>query len=91
MTTRQEVINKVSALVNQKWKGDYKAAFDAEDTDKDGRISRDELENILTEAGVGFRITRWAVAKEVMDCLDLNNDGFIQWKEFDSVFQAQKV
>lgn len=87
--TQKDVVDKVSALVQRKWKGDYAAAFAAEDTDGDGRISVAELESILVEAGVAyFKIGAWPVAKAIMAVFDGNADGFIEWSEFEAVFKA---
>lgn len=89
MTTRKEVVDKVTALVQRKWAGNFQMAFAAEDTDGDGRISVPELENILVEAGVAyFKIGAWPYAKAIMEVFDSNGDGFIEWTEFDAIFKA---
>ena len=87
--TREVVIRKVTAYVVASYAGDWKLAFDGQDMDHDGRISLAELELFLYSAKVGFSLTRWAVAKAIIEELDTNGDGFVAWAEFETVFRAQ--
>src|SRR5688572_10904361 len=54
----KELKTKVGALVERKFGSDYKKAFDHYDTDRDGAIAKDELLNLLSDAGVGNGLTR---------------------------------
>lgn len=88
---RQEVIDKVSAYVARVY-GDtsiesYRKAFSANDKNEDGRLSIEEVSDILSKAGIGFRLTRWAVAKVIIEALDANGDGYVEFKEFEAVFR----
>lgn len=92
-TTRAEVIAKVSAYVERVFGGTdeshFKQAFDENDDNRDGRISLDELSDILSKAGIGFRLARWAIAKEVIDVLDADGDGYVAWDEFVKEFRKK--
>jgi len=83
-----ELKQKVSRLVTNKFGGDYKKAFDAYDSDNDGKMTKDEIKQMLSDAGVGNGLTRGAWADGILKKLDLNHDSGVQWAEFASVFKA---
>ena len=85
---RRELREKVTALVADRFGGDYRAAFGHFDADRDGTISKDELKALLGDAGVGSGWTRWAWAAGIIEELDANGDGLISWPEFAAVFEA---
>jgi hypothetical protein len=85
---KQELRDKLAALVGARFGGDYEAAFGHYDADRDGAISRDELKALLGDAGVGSSWTRWAWAAGIIDELDANGDGVISWSEFATVFEV---
>lgn len=87
---KREVEEKVSALVVSRFGGDYRAAFAHYDADRDGAIGKDELTTLLSDAGIGSGLTRWAWAKGILEELDTDGDGGISWAEFDAVFQGGK-
>lgn len=91
--TRQEVIAKVSALVNNVHGGDYQKAFNFY-AKGSGTIEEGTLITILSDAGVGTglgsRIVRYIAASEIIELLDTDGDGAIQWNEFNSVFNGAK-
>lgn len=81
-TTREEVISDMRDFVSREYGGDWKRAFEAEDKNNDGRVSRDELIDILAKAGIGVRLTRRTIAAEVIKAMDADADGLIAWDEF---------
>jgi hypothetical protein len=83
-----ELKAKVGKLCDARFGGDYKKAFAHYDGDHDGLISKDELSELLSDAGVGNRITRGAWASGIIKKLDKNADEKISWAEFDAVFQS---
>jgi hypothetical protein len=85
----RELKTKVGALVQSKFGGDYKAAFDHYDADKSASIDKNELVQLLSDAGVGNGLTRGTWASRIIDKLDSNADGAIEWSEFESVFTAR--
>ncbi len=82
---RRELEEKVTALVATRFGGDYRAAFDHFDANRDGVIDNDELKALLKEAGIGSGLTRWAWAKGVMDEADTDKSGTISWAEFETL------
>ena len=87
---RQEIDDKVTALVKTRFGGDYRAAFAHYDADGNGTIDKDELKALLSDAGIGSGFTRWAWAKGIMGEVDTSGDGGISWAEFETVFQSSK-
>ena len=79
---RRELEEKVKALVAARFGGDYRAAFDHYDADRDGHITRAELLTVLRDAAVGSWLTRNVYAKEAVRVLDTDADGGISWEEF---------
>ena len=57
---KQELIGKLEALVQERFDGDYKAAFDnyANKRSQSGSVDADELSDLLKDAGVGNAFTR---------------------------------
>ena len=84
--SKQSVIEKVTAHVTAVHGGDWKKAFDHHDGD--GRVSLAEMNGILAASGVGFRLTRGAIAAQVIVALDADADGFVTWAEFDALRSA---
>ena len=88
---KRELRDRVSALVGDRFGGDYRAAFGHYDADHDGAISKDELKALLADAGVGSSWTRWAWADGIIEELDANGDGVISWPEFAAAFDAAGI
>ena len=82
MTTRESIISDVTAYVVRVHGGDWRAAFDAEDTDRDGVLTSDDIIRILGKAGVGYRLTRGVIATQVLQEMDFNQDGGVSFDEF---------
>ncbi len=78
----RELQAKIGALVANNFGGDYQSAFNAYDANQDGGIDRDELIQLLTDAGVGGRLTRGLWASAILQRLDADGDGKISWDEF---------
>ncbi|QEL19228.1 EF-hand domain-containing protein [Limnoglobus roseus] len=85
---RRELDEKVTALVATRFGGDYRAAFAHYDANGDGVVSKDELKALLADAGIGSGLTRWAWANGIIEAVDANRDGVIDWAEFEAVFRA---
>ena len=83
---RKELAQKVTTLVETRFAGDFKAAFGHYDSNHDGAIDKDELKVLLTDAGIGNGLTRWAWVSGIMAELDKDGDGAISWAEFAAVF-----
>jgi Ca2+-binding EF-hand superfamily protein len=87
---KQEIGDKVKALVRARFGGDYRAAFGHYDADGNGVISKDELKALLSDAGIGSGWTRWAWAGGIMGEVDTSKDGNVSWDEFAAVFKGAK-
>ncbi len=59
--------------------------FDSYDTNKDGKIDKDELIKLLKDVGIGNSLTRGKWAKGIIDKLDTDADKAISWDEFQLV------
>jgi len=85
---RQELADKVAALVKARFGGDYQSAFRHYDADSDGKITKAELKKLLSDAGVGNLVTRSAWAAGIVGELDRNADDAISWDEFEAVVKG---
>jgi hypothetical protein len=81
----KELREKVAKLVDEKFGGDYQAAFDHYNKNRDTGIDHGELMDLLGDADIGNFITRGFWADGVLDFLDKkagDKDGRVQWSEF---------
>ena len=78
----KELKDKVSKLVKSQFGGDYRKAFDYYDVDHDGGVNAAEVRKLLEDAGVGNRLTRGRWVAGILEQLDTNRNGKIEWKEF---------
>ncbi|PQJ76251.1 hypothetical protein BTO13_11335 [Polaribacter gangjinensis] len=58
-----------------------KDAFDFYDEDKDGFLTKNDFKKLLQEADVSVLI-RGLVAEFMLQSFDKNNDGLVDWHEF---------
>jgi Ca2+-binding EF-hand superfamily protein len=87
---KQELKDKVAALVGATFGGDFQRAFRHYDGDQDEKINKGELKTLLRDAGVGNAFTRSAWASGVIEELDKDDDACVSWAEFASVFIGGK-
>ena len=62
---------------------DLRSAFDILDVDRDGKISHNDLKLFYADAGDEIIGTMMTVA-------DLNNDGYVEYEEFENVLRTNK-
>jgi len=86
---KQELMEKVSALVGSKFAGDYSIAF-RHYADRNGKVAKDGVKALLKDTGIGSIWTRWAWAGAVLTELDVDGDGVISWPEFAAAFERQE-
>jgi hypothetical protein len=84
----RELKRKVLALVNERFHGDMRTAFDH--YGKDGSVDKDELRALFEDAGVGNRMTRGMWVKGVMEKMDASRDGKITWDEFQAQLASDR-
>ena len=82
----KEVMDKVKALVQTKFKGDYPAAFQFYDLDHNGKLGHKDVCKLLEDAGVGNWLTRGVWAGGVISQLDENHDGAVSIPELTLAF-----
>jgi len=87
---KQELVQKVSALVESQYDGDFKAAFDhyANKRTQTGTIDADELSDLLKDAEIGNVFTRGMWVDGIMAELDSDKDGFISYSELEAIAQS---
>jgi len=87
---KNEIDEKLTALVRTRFGGNYRSAFAHYDSDGNGALDKDELTALLTDAGIGNAFTRWAWAKGIVSEVDRDGDGAVSWAEFEAVFEGKK-
>lgn len=91
---KQELVTKVTKLVNTKFEGDFHRAFlwydKSIDQRPDGKLNKDELKRLLEDADVGNGFTRGVWAKEIIKAMDTDKDGAISWEEFQAMLKQSK-
>jgi Ca2+-binding EF-hand superfamily protein len=83
----RELTEKVESLISARFGGDFHAAFRYYDSDGDGRVSKDDLGNMLSDARIGNWLTRNAWADGVIAALDTDRDGYISSAEFFAILR----
>jgi Ca2+-binding EF-hand superfamily protein len=74
---KKQLKEKIGHLVADKFGGDFQRAFGHYDANKDGKINRDELIELLKVAGIGNWLTRGQWANGILAALDADHDGTI--------------
>ena len=85
---KRELKEKVTALINQRYGGDWDRAFRhyAGLSGIDGVVEPSDVKQLLKDADIGNGMTRGAWTSGIMDELDTDKSGGISWGEFRTVF-----
>jgi hypothetical protein len=84
LPTQAAVVSAIKKLVDTKYGGDYKAAFDH--YAKNGAVDKDGVVQLVKDAGYGGMLDPTsAIASAIMKAVDANGDGKISWEEFNAV------
>jgi GH24 family phage-related lysozyme (muramidase) len=83
----KDLKDKVGKLVTEKFGGSYRKGFDYYDGNHDGAIEAAELTRLLADADVGNVFTRGRWVAGIIEKMDTNHDGKIQWAEFESAIK----
>lgn len=83
----RELVTKITRLVQRSFHGDGQAAFNHY-AGADGKVNRDELSRLLSDAGIGNMFTRGAWVSGIMERVDASKDGKISWSEFQAVMAS---
>lgn len=86
MISKEHVVATITEFVTRVYLGNWRAAFDHYDDDKDGRVNRADVLVLLNDSGVGSKLARGMIAGAIMKATDANHDGEISWDEFQRLF-----
>lgn len=86
----KELKEKISALVQNKFGGDWYRGFNHYAAKNGGTstVEKEDLLVLLEDAGVGSWLTRGAWADGIIDAADKNKDKSISWDEFEELLQG---
>jgi Ca2+-binding EF-hand superfamily protein len=59
--------------------------FDRYDANRDGKLDKSELTQLLKDIDVGNALTRGVWVKGIIDKIDTNADRMISWNEFEVI------
>jgi Ca2+-binding EF-hand superfamily protein len=90
MATEQEqlvsgIANYLQQNFGDKTPDSMRKLFDRYDVDHDGKITKQELGQLLKDIDVGNSLTRGAWVRGIIDKVDTNADKSISWDEFQAV------
>lgn len=68
-------------MVEGRHGGNYRAAFDHYDSNRDGKLNLSDIQMALKAAGLS-PLVRSVAARTVVRKLDLNEDGLVEWADF---------
>lgn len=78
---RQEVIDKLAAIIRDQYHGDPLRLFDAF-ASREGAMNGDDLFRALYVAGIGNRFTRGIYVAEIIEAIDTDENATISRDEF---------
>lgn len=84
---RAEVVSKVKKMVDDKFGGDWTAAFRMYATGTKNLVNEDGLWDMLKDAGVGNVFTRSMIVDRILSVVDRDGDGAVSWEEFSFVLK----
>lgn len=82
----QELMDKVTRLVDSRYKSDWRRAFDSY-AGATSTVDRDRLIDLLEDAGIGNWATRGVWADGILAKMDRNGDKRISWGEFEALLR----
>jgi Ca2+-binding EF-hand superfamily protein len=85
---KQELTEKVTKLIAERFAGDWHKAFEHYDNNnKDGKINKAEMGQLLKDAGIGNWLSRGTWAAGIIAALDADKDGAISGPELEAVLK----
>lgn len=88
-TEQEQLVTGIGNYLQQTY-GDRSPAamrklFDRYDANRDGKIDKQELTQLLKDVDIGNTLTRGAWVRGIISRLDINGDQAISWDEFSTV------
>ncbi len=80
MSTKEKILNKIQILIASNFKTPEEA-FAFFDADKDGKLSKKEISELLQKAEISGLI-RGLVTSKLIEGYDKDGDGLVSWEEF---------
>ena len=80
MATKEIILNKIQILISNSFKTPDEA-FAFFDNDKNGKLSKKEISELLKNAEISGLI-RGLVASKLIEGYDKDGDSLVNWKEF---------
>lgn len=88
MATKEIILNKIQILISNSFKTPEEA-FAFFDNDKDGKLSKKEIYELLKKAEISGLI-RGLVTSKLIEGYDKDGDELVNWKEFKAAIDEIK-
>ncbi len=88
MATKEIILNKIQILISNSFKTPEEA-FAFFDNDKDGKLSKKEISELLRKAEISGLI-RGIVTNKLIEGYDKDGDELVNWNEFKSAIDEIK-
>lgn len=88
MSTKEIILNKIQILISNSFKTPEEA-FAFFDNDKDGKLSKKEISELLKSAEISGLI-RGLVSSKLIEGYDKDGDGLVSWQEFQTAIDEIK-
>ena len=88
MATKEIILNKIQILISNSFKSPEEA-FAFFDNDKDGKLSKKEISELLKKAEISGLI-RGIVTSKLIEGYDKDGDQLVNWNEFKNAINEIK-
>ena len=88
MATKEMILNKLQILISNNFKSPEEA-FAFFDNDKDGKLSKKEISELLKKAEINGLI-RGLVTNKLIEGYDKDGDQLVNWNEFKAAIDEIK-
>lgn len=85
MVTKEIILNKIQILISNSFETPAEA-FAFFDNDKDGKLSKKEISELLKRAEI-IGLIRGLVTNKLIEGYDKDGDEMVSWKEFKSAIE----
>ena len=89
MSTKETILNKIQILISNSFKTPEEA-FAFFDNDRDGKLTKKEISELLKRAEISGLI-RGLVSSKLIEGYDKDGDGLVGWDEFKAAIDEIKA